>query len=554
MKLKQLLFTGLFMLVFKQNQAQIAPGYTLYSVQNATSAQLLDTNGNTFHSWNLTGRTGYASYLLENGVLLRAVSKGGNSFMGGPICGEVQKVDWNGNIIWDYIYSTTSYCSHHDICPLPNGNVLLIAYERKTAAEVTAAGGTNAIEMWPDKIVEIQPVGSTGGNVVWEWHAWDHLVQNKDATKANYYNSIADHPELLHINYNQQKDWIHMNGLDYNDSLDQIAFSSHNLNEIYIIDHSTTTAEAASHSGGKSGKGGDILYRWGNPAAYNTAGTKIFSTVHDAHWIDKDCPKAGYLVGFNNNGVSTSQSAVDFIDPPDSGYIFTKTAGVQYTPNTYTKRIAVNGFTSNMGNSQQLPNGNTLICVALSGKIYEVNAAGTVVWTKQIQGSVPQAHKYPYCYVTGNPSAPVISQNGNTLTSSATVNNIWYRNDSVITGASSNTYLATLPGVYKVRVQDANGCQSDYSNAITINPGTGINYESNSQIQVYPNPASGQLYIEDGKGSIFRFKLINTAGMQVLEGQTAQPIALDQLAEGLYIIILEKDQQISASFKITVQR
>jgi len=35
-----------------------------------------------------------------------------------------------------------------------------------------------------------------------------------------------------------------------------------------VIDHSTTTAQAAGHSGGTYGKGGDLLYRWGNPNAY----------------------------------------------------------------------------------------------------------------------------------------------------------------------------------------------------------------------------------------------------------------------------------------------
>jgi hypothetical protein len=105
-----------------------------------------------------------------------------------------------------------TYCSHHDICGLPNGNVLLIAYELKTPTEVSAAGCNQSITMWPDKIVEIMPTGPTTGSVVWEWHIWDHLVQNVDANKANYQSSIVAHPELLNINYSTQKDWMHMNG------------------------------------------------------------------------------------------------------------------------------------------------------------------------------------------------------------------------------------------------------------------------------------------------------------------------------------------------------
>jgi len=51
----------------------------------------------------------------------------GNSFSGGPVSGEVQKVDQTGAVIWDYVYSTTTYCCHHDIHPMPNGNVRVIA-------------------------------------------------------------------------------------------------------------------------------------------------------------------------------------------------------------------------------------------------------------------------------------------------------------------------------------------------------------------------------------------------------------------------------------------
>ena len=91
---------------------------------------------------------------------------------------------------------------------------------------------------------------------------------------------MAKHPELIDLNfrlsqvsgsaYEPSSDWMHSNGIDYNPELDQIVLSARNFSEVWIIDHSTTTAEAAGHGGGKSGKGGDLLYRWGNPRAWRT--------------------------------------------------------------------------------------------------------------------------------------------------------------------------------------------------------------------------------------------------------------------------------------------
>lgn len=389
--------------------AQKASGYYLYAQQNGTTAVLLDTNGNTFHSWSFssTDRTGYSTYMLPGGTLLRTVTRTGNSFSGGPICGKVQKVNWEGTVTWDYVYSTNEYCTHHDIHPMPNGNVLLIAYERRTAAEATQAGSTKAIEMWPDKIVEVKQTGATTGEVVWEWKAWDHLVQNVDPNKSNYQSSIADHPELLNINYKTNKDWMHMNGLDYNPILDQITFSSHNLNEIYVIDHSTTTAEAAGHKGGNSGKGGDILYRWGNPAAYNASGTAVINVTHDAHWIPLGRPKAGQLVCFNNGG-TTSASTIDYVDAPVLGFNYVKASGAPFQPTSYSARTVCNGKTTNMGNSVQLENGNTLICIALAAKFYEIDKNGTTLFTKTISSGgggggptgLPQTQHYTECEVS----------------------------------------------------------------------------------------------------------------------------------------------------------
>src|SRR4051812_46415059 len=172
MKLKLFITLTSLLFIFNAN-AQRWGDFTFYSIAGTSTATLMDTNNNVVHSWTFSTayKTGYSAYMMPGGDIWRTISHAGNSFTGGPICGEVQKADWNGNILWDYVYSTTDYCTHHDICPMPNGNVLLIAYERKTAAQVTAAGcSTFSSEMWPDKIVEVQPTGATTGNVVWEWH------------------------------------------------------------------------------------------------------------------------------------------------------------------------------------------------------------------------------------------------------------------------------------------------------------------------------------------------------------------------------------------------
>lgn len=399
---KTLLFLSLTALYISVIHAQSYGEYTLYSLKNSTKAYLVDLNGNTYKMWtfNSSKPVGYSSYLLPGGIILRTVAKSGNYFTGGPICGEVQKVDWNGNVIWDYVYSTTEYCTHHDICPMPNGNVLLIAYESKNPTQVSAAGCSQNITMWPDKIVEIEPVGASGGNVVWEWHAWDHLSQSLYPSKANYVTSIVEHPELLNINYKAQKDWLHVNGIDYNEQLDQVVFSSHNMNEFYVIDHSTTTAEAASHSGGNSGKGGDILYRWGNPEAYQASGTANFNVVHDAHWVPAGCPNAGYLCGFNNKGGTGGKTCVDLVSPPLEGYNYQHTPGTAYTPSTYSWRHTYNGTpTQNEGNSQQLPNGNTLVNISFSGYIYEIDPNQNVVWSKTVAGTNTSAFRYTNCYV-----------------------------------------------------------------------------------------------------------------------------------------------------------
>lgn len=176
--------------------AQQWNGLTLYGVQNNTSVLLVDTNGTTVKTYSGTGGTGYSTYLEPGGTLVRSIKINNSTFNGGGACGAVQKIDYNNNVIWTYTVSSTTQYSHHDHCVMPNGNVLLIVYESKTQAELAAAGGTNTSlsTIWSEKIIEVQPLTATTGTVVWEWHVWDHLVQNVNSSKANYQTSIVDHP------------------------------------------------------------------------------------------------------------------------------------------------------------------------------------------------------------------------------------------------------------------------------------------------------------------------------------------------------------------------
>ncbi len=448
-------FTLLIFLLFsKITFAQQWGDYTLVAVQNQASAKLVTNTGTTYKTWALTGSTGYSSYLLPNQILLRTVKATGASFSGGGICGRVQKANWSGAAIWDYTISDANKISHHDVEPLPNGNVLVIVYERKTAAQGTAVGYTSNKELWSEGIYEVQPNGTTGGTIVWEWHLWDHLVQNVNTGLSNY-GVINQHPELLNINYNSSggKDWMHMNGIDYNPALDQIVFSSHFLNEVYIIDHSTSTAQAASHAGGNGGKGGDFLYRWGNPAAYGMSGTANFNVLHDAHWIPAGSPNAGDLVAFSNNG-GGGNSSIDRFTPPLSGLNYTLNSGQPYGPSALASKLICNGSSSNMSNSQQLPNGNQLYCIATAGSIVEVNSAGTTLWTYNAGGTTPQATKYDACYVNGNPSGTV----------TPTV-------ATVCSGQSSTLNLMpTVAGNYTYSWSSSNGGFSSSAQNPVVNP------------------------------------------------------------------------------------
>ncbi len=379
---------GLFL-----NDSLSVNGYVLFSNNNNT--YLIDNCGKVVNTWQSDYPSTSGIYLLENGNLLRSARIFGSFNVGGS-GGRLELFNWAGDLLWAYNYATPTRHQHHDLKPMPNGHILLLVWESKTQAEAIAAGRRpNTVTgggLWPEVIVEIEPVGTDQIHTVWEWHLWDHLVQDFDNSKNNF-GTVADNPGLLNINVSgtgagsTNVDWIHLNSIDYNPELDQVLVSSRQLSEIWIIDHSTTTQEAAGHTGGNSGKGGDLIYRWGNPRMYGRgmAADQQLWGQHNAAWITaEDHPHSGKLMVFNNGQgrPGGNHSSVDILAPPsDAGGGYILDGDQPFGPAGFEWSYAAPGFYApNISGAHALPGGNTFICEGTEGRFFEITPGGQVVW------------------------------------------------------------------------------------------------------------------------------------------------------------------------------
>jgi hypothetical protein len=357
---------------------------------------LINNEGNVVQQW--TGLSPIAStpYLLQGGELLRPCRvQPPPPMTGAAYGGRVQRFSFDGTLLWDFTFSDENNQPHHDICAMPNGNVLLIAWERKTQQEGESAGRQNLnSEIWPAQIIEVQPTGPTSGEIIWEWHLWDHLIQDINPTLPNY-GVISEHPEKLDINkgniHPMNGDWIHLNALDYNPDLDQIVMSSNTLDEIFIINHATTTEEAA-------GPAGDFLYRWGNPANYERPGDHVLWNVHGVNWIDEGLPGESNLLLFNNGNDDEMSDLIEFTPPLSADGTYEIVDGQPFgpIPGDYAFFYESPDFHGDhLCGVYRLPNGNTVATNGPAGEIREIDASGMIVWQYFTPNSLMRAVKYP---------------------------------------------------------------------------------------------------------------------------------------------------------------
>ncbi|MEM7659619.1 MAG: aryl-sulfate sulfotransferase, partial [Bacteroidota bacterium] len=509
----------------------------LFFPHNQPNVYLIDNCGRIVNEWTdeANFRPGNSVYLLEDGKLVKC--KRDAAIAGDPIWagggGEFVEIrDWDNTLLWSFQMNDSLERIHHDVAPMPNGNILMIAWELKTEAEAIALGRDTALlpegELWPDYVLEVKPIGTDSFDVVWEWHAWDHLIQDLDSTKLNFGNP-ADHPERIDVNYlgvsGGEADWMHVNSIDYNADLDQILLSVPEFSEIWIIDHSTTTAEAAGSTGGLSGIGGDLMFRWGNPEAYGKGDSsdQTLFYQHNAHWMDVELtsadPDYGKILLYNNR-VGADFSTVDVIQPLFVSYDFGyETAGDgTYLPASaewsYSPTEPSDMYSNILSSAQRLPNGNTLICSGRPGTTIEVTPDEEIVW------------EYVNPLQQGNPATQ-----GDSLALSSNLMFAMTRYSPAYPGLQGRDLA---PGDYLELNPDTAACPKG-----TVGIGPELLAAS---FQYYPNPAHDRLVVEFTNQQPLPFRILDLSGRTVWEQAEASIrniVEVADLAPGLYLIQVE---------------
>lgn len=497
---------------------------------NNEQTYLIDNCGNVVNSWSSSYKTGHGMYLLENGDLLRAGSLPGSYDAGGR-GGIFELYDWAGNLKWFFLLATEERHAHHDIVILPNGNFLCTVWERKTEEEAQAVGRKYNGEVWSEAILEIEIQENNRAEIVWEWSIWDHLIQDHDATKASF-GVVRDHPELLNINgigegQESSGNWLHINAIDYNESLDQIVISSRNLSEIYVLDHSTSTEEAASHRGGTLGKGGDILYRYGNPQMYNRGDSsdQVIHGQHDVHWIDEGLTHAGNFIVFNNEYDPMNFSRIQiFNSPVDAMGNYTFDENELFGDDTLIATYSFDHLYSDiMSAAQILPNGNILVTEGATGHIFEFTPEGKTVWD--------------YIYPVNRNGGPAVQ--GGTTRFNAVFRAHRYAPD--FNGFDGKELIARVP--IELSPIDIGCMITDATTTATADIENG-----EIDISIGPNPVSDFVYVNFNHfhNSNLNFEIYSINGELIDSGQLGlknERIELNGLIQGLYVLRLIEDRK-----------
>jgi hypothetical protein len=500
-------------------------GYIFFSPSSYTDAYLIDNCGFLINSWQRNNRPGLSGYLTESGLMLRTNKVNSPQYSQASTGGNLELVDWNNNTIWSSNFNTFSFIQHHDAVLMPNGNIIYIGWERISPDDQKDYGRKpNDVSypyLWGEFIQEIKPVGNSGYEIIWEWHLQDHFIQDYNSSLPNY-GVVKNEIGKVDINYLgpgawDDDDWWHCNALDYNAELDQILVNSRNNNELWIIDHSTTTQQSQGNNGGNSGKGGELLYRWGNPQAYDKGSSSHLRMYgsHGHYWIPKGLPNEGKIMYFNN-GDDRPQgyySTVEMIDPIFEDGQYQKNSNDHYYPLepevVYKAPNPFDFVSTYLSNAKQLGNGNVFINEGGEGRLFEIDVNDKIVWE----------YENPINYNGPNSQGDFVFGNSNFRAYK------YPPNYPAFEGKNLN------PGDLIEGDSEFNICKSVGTKNSNLLKDIELKYDINSNTLTLHNPTGIKL----------NFQVSSIDGKSIIQKETFstfEELSLDHLFQGIYIVTI----------------
>lgn len=307
-------------------------GFTIIAPMRHETSHLVDMQGRVVHTWKLPAPLGSKAYLLPNGNLLCSVVTSEGVPIPGAKGGHILELDWDGNIVWEHI----DHSQHHDIVRLENGNTLYLSRQvlsDEDAAKVT--GGVPGSEINGQVFGDVVREVDSAGDLVWEWYFKD-----------------ADFDVFPLATDCHRGEWAHANSVaptrDGN-----ILVSFRHLDTLVIVDRKTNEIVWHMRDQNWGHQHNAEMLPNGNITLFANGMNNLYQPLHSRAL--EVSPETGEVVW-------------EFIDPQKWTF-----------------------FSPVMGGVQRLANGNALICESLSGRVFEVDGGGEIVWDY----IVPMFHPNP---------------------------------------------------------------------------------------------------------------------------------------------------------------